>query len=74
MSDSRDAAERIFWAPDCPHGQALSSGLFFRTMGLGRFIEECEQKGCHIVGIRVDGSNNGELICVPSEEGDEGVN
>lgn len=60
--------EKIFWTGDCPQGVPLTGGLFYRTMKMGQFIKECEEKGYHIVGLRVDESNNGEFIFVEEDK------
>jgi hypothetical protein len=52
----------FFYSEDCPVGVPVNGGIFYRTMGLGRFIKDCEEKGYHIVGIRLDEENNGELL------------
>jgi hypothetical protein len=57
---------KIFWDPkfegDC------RGGLYFRSMKLGQFIKETEEKGFKIVGIKFDESNNCDIIFVPLDE------
>lgn len=54
--------EKVFFTDDCP--RAFQGGMFYRTMGLGKFIKECEEKGYQIVGMRLTESNDGELMFV----------
>jgi hypothetical protein len=63
MSEKGDF-ERFFYTDDCPIGEPLQRGMFYRTMKLGTFVKDCEEKGFHIVGLRVDESNNGEFLFV----------
>jgi hypothetical protein len=55
-------SEKFFYTDDCPIDQPIQGGMFYRTMGLGKFIQECESKGYKILGIRLDETNNGELL------------
>lgn len=65
MSD-RGSFERYFFIEDYPD-EEVQRGMFYRTMKLGTFIKDCEEKGYHIVGIRLDESNNGELLFIESK-------
>lgn len=60
--------EKVFFTDDCPLDAPIQSGIFYRTMKLGQFIQECENKGYHIVGLRVTEENNGELFFVKDGE------
>ncbi len=70
----RGEFERLFYTEDCPVGKPIQGGLFLRTMSLGRFIKECEEKGYQIVGIRVDESNEGELLFIDKNETSDNAN
>jgi hypothetical protein len=63
-----EVMEKIFWDDAAPIGKDIRGGMFYRTMGLGRFIKECEDKGYTILGIRLTEENNGELMFIPPEE------
>jgi hypothetical protein len=54
--------EKIFFTADCP--RAFRGGMYYRTMGLGKFIKDAESKGYEIVGLRVTESNDGELLFI----------
>lgn len=61
---------RMFWTDEAPRYGYMKGGLFFRVMGLGKFIDHVEQDGHKVVGIRVDDSNEIELITIdlPGED------
>lgn len=59
---------KIFWTDDCPEYAYIKGGLFFRTMGLGKFIDRVEQDGYKVVGIKVDDSNECELLTIKKED------
>ena len=67
MPNDEKKWEKVFYTEDCPIGTDLRGGMFYRTMKLGQFIKETEEKGYRIVGLRVDEGNNGELIFIPPE-------
>lgn len=62
MRAMTETFEKVFFTDDCP--KAFRDGMFYRTMGLGKFIKDCESKGYQIVGIRLTEENNGELLFV----------
>jgi hypothetical protein len=58
---------KIFW-DDAFEGSA-KGGMHFRSMKLGKFIKDTEDKGYIIAGIKFDESNNCELLF--AEQSDE---
>lgn len=62
----------LFVRDDYKAGEKLQSGLFLRSMSIGRAVKDYEEKGCRVVAIRFDQSNNCECIfemCEPAEGG-----
>ena len=55
----------IYWRDDAPKNVPLNGGMFYRCMGIGKFIKETEKKGYMLVGIKFDESNNCEFIFIP---------
>lgn len=53
---------KMFWTEDAPTDIPLKGGMFYRSMGMGKFIKEAEEKGYRIYGVRFDDSNNCEFI------------
>ena len=60
--------EYIYWRDDCPSRCLLQEGMMYRSMKIGKFIKECEDKGYKMMGIKFDESNNCEFIFIPPEE------
>lgn len=58
--------KKTFLVEEIPD-ETIHGGLFYRTMKLGRFIKDCEEKGYFIVGLRVNESNNGELLFIKKD-------
>jgi len=52
--------KHVFFKEDAP--QEMQRGMFYRSMKLGKFISECEEKGYKIHGIVFDDENNCELL------------
>jgi len=63
--DGEDGPSYVFWR-DGFEGEARG-GMFYRSMGIGRFIADCESKGYTMAAVRFDQSNNCEFIFVKSE-------
>jgi hypothetical protein len=61
-----DEWSKVFW-DDSFEGEA-QGGMFFKSMKLGKFIKETEEKGFVIAGIKFDESNKCELIFKKPEE------
>jgi hypothetical protein len=59
--------KKIFWDDDIPKNIDLHGGMFYRSMKMGEFIKNCEEKGYKICGIRLDETNNCEFIFIPPE-------
>ena len=56
----------LFWNENSNGGYG---GIYFRSMGIGKFIQETREKGFNVVGIRFDPkSNNCELLCSNNPE------
>jgi hypothetical protein len=60
--------EYIYWRDDAPEEAPIQGGMFFRSMKMGKFIKECEDKGYKMMGIKFDESNNCEFIFIPPKE------
>jgi len=58
---------KTFVTADCPVGTNLDRGMFYRSMGMGRFIKDVEGKGFKIFGIVFDEENNCEFIFMKPE-------
>lgn len=58
----------IFWRDNCD-GE-FRGGMFFRSMGIGKFIKDCENKGYVMAGVKFDQSNNCEFIFKKPESDD----
>jgi hypothetical protein len=55
--------DNLIFFLDGYEGPGGYGGIYYRSMGLGKFIMECKEKGFDIVGIRINESNNCELLC-----------
>jgi len=57
--------EYIYLRNDAPKDVEIQGGMYYRSMGIGKFIKDCEDKGYTIVGVKFDESNNCEFIFIP---------
>ena len=60
--------EYIYWRDDAPKDTKIQGGMYYRSMNIGKFIIDCEDKGYKMVGIKFDNSNNCEFIFIPPIE------
>jgi hypothetical protein len=60
--------KHVFFKENTP--QEMRRGMFYRSMKLGKFISDCEEKGYKIHGIVFDDDNICELLFTdPSTKG-----
>jgi len=52
--------KHVFFKDNAP--DELQRGMFYRSMGIGRFITDCEVKGYKIHGVIFDDDNNCEFL------------
>ena len=60
--------EYIYWRDDAPKETTIQCGMYYRTMGTGKFIKDCEDKGYKMVGVKFDESNSCEFIFIPPKD------
>jgi len=58
--------KHVFFKDNSPF--SLRRGIFYRSMGLGKFITDCESKGFKIYGVVFDDENNCELLFQGGDE------
>lgn len=59
-NEDNDEPSYLFWREGFEG--SCRGGIFMRSMGVGRFVKECEDKGYVMAGVRFDQSNNCEFL------------
>lgn len=57
-----------FWKEEAQEESDIQDGMYYRAMGIGKFIKECEDKGYKMLGIKFDESNNCEFFFISPED------
>lgn len=65
--------EYIYWRDDMPTDIKVQGGMYYRSMGVGKFIVACENKGYKMVGVKFDESNNCEFLFIKPAEMNKGI-
>lgn len=56
--------EYIYWRDDAPKDIPIQDGMYYRSMTVGKFIKDCEDKGYKMVGVKFDETNNCEFMFI----------
>lgn len=57
--------EYTYWREEALKDGETQDGIYYRSMGIGKFIKECEDKGYKMLGIKFDDSNTCEFFFIP---------